>query len=92
MRGKGYICKKCYEIAKTKTQEQFIKDLKALDPTIQVLGKYVNSRTRIEVRCIIDNHTWEQEPNYLLRGRGCIVCNKRKRQSRIKKKNHQEEL
>lgn len=74
-------------MAKLKTHEEFIEDLKVVNPTIEVLGKYVNSRTKIEVRCLVCNHTWETVTQNIIKNknknnskpRGCPKCANTKR-------------
>ena len=57
-----------------KTTEQFIKELAEINSDIEVLGEYINNKTKILCRCKIDNHIWETTPNGLLSGSGCSMC------------------
>ena len=41
---------------------------------IELMGDYINNRTRIKVKCKIDGHEWEAFPSNLLQGRGCPKC------------------
>ena len=41
---------------------------------IEILGEYVNNRTKIKCRCKIDGYEWEVVPNSLLNGQGCPKC------------------
>ena len=50
---------------------------------IQILGTYVNNRTKIKVRCKIDGHIWESKPCDLLSGYGCPKCNTSKGEKRV---------
>ena len=34
-----------------KTNEEFINEIKEKSPSIEVIGTYINQRTKIEVRC-----------------------------------------
>lgn len=65
-------------MAKKKTHEQFIEEMKEKHPNIEVLGKYINSRTKIICVCLIDYEIWEAVPYDLLRY-GCSVCSGKKR-------------
>ena len=41
---------------------------------IEILGEYVNNKTKIKVRCRIDGYEWEVKPSHLLNGTGCPKC------------------
>ena len=46
---------------------------------IEVLGNYVNQKTKVLLRCTIDGHTWEALPmNTYNQGNGCPACQHRK--------------
>lgn len=68
--GKG--CPKC--AGKNKTTNDFIKEMKNINPNISILGKYVNATTKILCKCLIDGYEWYATPNNLLRGIGCPKC------------------
>ena len=59
---------------KRKTHEQFIYELKKINPNIDVLGQYVNSNTSVECKCSLCNYVWSPLANDLLRGHGCPKC------------------
>lgn len=63
-----------------KTNEQFVEEMKNINPNIDILGSYINSRTKLLCKCKIDGHEWMAKPNGLLNGTGCAVCagNKKK--------------
>ena len=69
---RGYGCPKCYGMYKT--TEEFKQELKEINDDIEVLGEYVNSYTKIKVRCKIDGYEWSATPSNLLRGYGCPKC------------------
>ena len=48
---------------------------------IEILGEYVNYKTKIKARCKIDNHEWEVIPDSLLRGIGCPKCSGKAKKS-----------
>lgn len=66
--------KKRSNARKTKTNDTFIAELSLINPNIDVLGKYENSKKKIEVRCKSCGHIWTPIPSSLLRGSGCPVC------------------
>lgn len=41
---------------------------------IEILGEYVNNKTKIKVKCRIDGYEWEAIPRNLLKGIGCPKC------------------
>lgn len=71
-------CRDCsrekYTKVRSKSQEQFVKDVKDVNPNIDVIGDYVNVNTKVLVRCSIDGYEWFADPRKLLRGAGCPVC------------------
>lgn len=69
----GYGCPKCVGLAKP-TQEEFIIQLKQINPDIEVLETYINSVTKIKCRCKVCGHEWKTTPRILLNGHGCPKC------------------
>lgn len=74
LRGVGCpSCSKRRNVPK-KTHEEYIKEVQTKNPKIIVLGKYINSKTKILHKCTICYHEWEATPDSILRGTGCIKC------------------
>lgn len=71
----GYGCPKCGGSI-NKTHSDFIKEMNLRFPDIEILGEYVNCKTKLLCRCKICNHTWYAIPSNLLSGIGCPNCNK----------------
>ena len=71
LRGEG--CPKCAGHIK-KTHDEYIEDVAKINPTIEVLGRYINNKTKILHRCLADNYEWLVTPNHILKGRGCPIC------------------
>jgi len=61
-------------MSKKKTQEEFEQELFEINPNIQVLGQYVNYRTKIRCKCKIDGYEWNTTPSILLSRKGCPAC------------------
>lgn len=59
---------------KRKTHEEFINEMKTINPYVLVVGTYVNCSTKIEFKCLKCNHIWNAVPNSLVQGHGCPVC------------------
>ena len=62
-----------------KTTEQFKKELSEINQNINVLGEYINNKTKISVECLVCGNKWDVVPASLLNGHGCPICGKRKR-------------
>ena len=57
-----------------KDTETFKKQLNSVDPSIEVRGKYINNKSKIECRCNRCGNWWSARPDTLLRGHGCPRC------------------
>lgn len=73
----GGGCPKCAGLVKP-TQDEFLEKLVEKNQDYAngkfiVVGKYVNSKTKIECRCH-EHGAWATTPNLLLRGTGCPKC------------------
>lgn len=79
---RGHGCRKCgnekQSKRQTKSHEQFVIDLKSINEDIEVVGKYINTETKVRVRCLIDGYEWDADPRKLLRGVKCAVCTNHK--------------
>ena len=80
----GNRCPKCAGHLKytTETFKEKIKEL--VEDEYSVLGKYINSKTKIKMRHNTCNHIWNVKPNAFIRGSRCPNCYK---QNFSKKKN-----
>lgn len=89
----GHGCPECGKRkvtkAHSKTHEQFIKELREVNPEIEPLEQYTNSATRMRLRCRICGNIWATRPATLLCGRGCPECGKRKVGKALKKTHEQ---
>ena len=63
-----------------KTHEEYVAEVAAVNPDIEIIGTYVNNSTNIIHRCKIDGYEWNVRPVNILNGKGCPICggNKRK--------------
>ncbi len=68
------IEKQSYDNAKAKTHEDFVKSMRILHPTINVLGKYVNANKALHVKCTVCGFEWDGIPASMLSGDGCRKC------------------
>ena len=65
------------------TDEQYKQKLSFHNPNIEVVGKYVNSKTPILHKCKIHNYIWMAYPYNTLDGKGCLYCRGDKIRSRF---------
>lgn len=63
---------------KKKTQEEYISELAIKNPTVEVVGEYINNKTKITHHCLIHNIYWDMAPSPALRGDGCEICHKKR--------------
>ena len=70
-----------------KTHEEYVLYVERVNPNIEVLECYIDSKTPILHKCKIDGHIWPAKPNNILSGKGCPECAKRKL-SNARKKTH----
>lgn len=73
---------------KRKTHEEYVREVSEINPNIEVIGTYVDTDTKIQHKCKIDDHIWEAIPHNILRGKGCPKCKSRK-MSREQVKSHE---
>ncbi|RAP49356.1 MAG: hypothetical protein BZ138_07770 [Methanosphaera sp. rholeuAM270] len=86
-------CPKCAcESCNRKTQEKFEEEVKAVNPNIKVIGKYVNSKTNIRVKHIPCGYEWEANPRGLLEKRSCPKCRENVKKSNGQRKTHEQFL
>ena len=90
---KGRRCSICgkeqYRQKRTKTHEQYVEEVKKNNPTIEVIGKYINAKTKITHHCLVHNIYWDALPDAILRGSGCSECTKDKIHDRFIKSHEQ---
>ena len=73
----GYGCRNCLALATRKSHEDFLEEMKHIHKDIVVIGKYVNAKTKILVRCDICGWEWYSSPDNLINNhRGCPNCKK----------------
>ena len=56
------------------TTQEFIERLNIANPNVEVIGEYLNQRTKIHVTCKECRHEWLGNPSDLLSGHGCPKC------------------
>jgi predicted Zn-ribbon and HTH transcriptional regulator len=61
-------------MGKKKTHEEYVEELKIKNPTVEVVGKYINAKTKILHRCKTHSVEWFVTPDSVLQGCGCSQC------------------
>lgn len=69
----GHGCKRCGK-ALLKTDAEFRKEIASKMPGIELVGKYINAKTQIDVKCKTCGYEWSVHPSSLLAGHGCPAC------------------
>lgn len=82
LRGKG--CPLCGR--RIKSHDEYLNDVNRVNPNIEVVERYIDSKTKILHRCKIDGYEWNAQPNSILNGCGCPVCSNKKKTTDIFKK------
>ena len=76
---KGRGCKECcrqkQSLSLLKTHAQYVLDLANANPNIEVVENYIDAKTPILHRCLIDGLVWSICPSNALCGKGCPKCN-----------------
>lgn len=66
-------CPRCAHNLKGNTDD-FIDEMRELNPTISVLGEYRGNKVPISVKCKVCGTIWNPTPNSLRSGHGCPTC------------------
>lgn len=67
----------------TKSNEQYLAELKKVNPNIIPLEKYKGASTKILHKCLIDGYEWKAQPAHELSGYGCPKCKVSKGEHKI---------
>lgn len=57
-----------------RTHEDFVAEMHAINPNIEIMETFINCNKRIRCKCKIDGYEWDAMPSELLRGKSCSVC------------------
>ncbi len=60
--------------AQRKTHTQYVQEVNNINPNIEVIGTYINTRTSILHKCLVDGCEWNVMPSSILNGNGCPKC------------------
>ena len=80
LRGQG--CKECGKDKnhdkKCKNHDDYIKELLINHPTVEIIDKYIDSKTPVLHHCLLHDEYWNIAPSNVLHGHGCSKCRKEK--------------
>lgn len=79
----GHGCPDCANRSngkrRRKTHGRFVTELAEVNPDIEVVGRYKNSASPVDVRCRICGHEWSPIARSIVNaGQGCPVCNRKR--------------
>lgn len=81
LRGTG--CQQCRKdkirSSKLKTHQDYVEELSIKNPTMQVIGNYIDAKTKISHYCEIHNVLWDISPDGALSGHGCPLCHQERK-------------
>lgn len=58
----------------TMSHDEYVNAVAAINKDIIVMGRYINARTPIRHKCLVDGWEWDVTPDNILRGHGCPQC------------------
>lgn len=61
-------------MSRRKTHEEYVQEVAVMNPSVEVVGEYINSGTKLMHFCKIHNVYWESIPTNILKGAGCNIC------------------
>ena len=72
-----------------KTHEEYVAELAVNNPSVEVIGQYIDSKTKIEHHCLLHDIYWDIAPTNALRGSGCSKCWKERKEESLQKTHEQ---
>lgn len=86
----GYGCPECGKrtISKKlrKDPKDFFNELSIKNPSIKIIGEYVDYKTKILCQCTICGNKWSANPGDIIQGHGCPKCYESRRGTSLRKK------
>lgn len=76
-------------MGKRKTQEEYVAELAIKNPTVKLIGEYINHKTPVTHYCKDHNVFWEISPSNALKGQGCKDCRSEKIGNALRKSESQ---
>ena len=76
-------------MSKRKTHEEYVNEVSIKNPNVEVIGQYIDAKSKIMHNCLIHDIFWEVKPESVLLGSGCKNCKKEKLRE-VKTKNNEQ--
>lgn len=70
----GYRCPNCFGSKQSNTEEFKLKVLNQYGNEYEVIGEYINNRTKIKMKHNVCNYEYSASPNDILAGNKCWKC------------------
>lgn len=70
----GHGCNICNPPKTLSSHEEFVAKMQTQHPNLEIISRYINSRSPITVRCKTHVHTFETTPKRLVAGQNCQKC------------------
>lgn len=81
----GHGCSECRKQKisgkKYKSHEQYVEELRFINPYIIAIEEYAGAHTPILHKCLKDGYVWSTSPHSILIGNGCPMCANRIRRT-----------
>lgn len=81
---KQYGCPKCNGTYR-RTSNEFISEIKKINPNLEILGKFVGTGKNVHTRCTVCGYEWDPIASSLLHGSGCLQCGRKKEELNTEK-------
>lgn len=62
---------------KLKSHSEFVKQVKEINPNIDVISQYKSTAYKVSFKCRICGYEWCTRPGSVLKGKGCYWCGKK---------------
>ena len=76
-------------MSKRKTHKEYVEEVAIKNPNVEVVGEYINAKTKIEHYCLKHNIYFNALPDKILTGVGCNKCYS-ERLSKSQAKSHEQ--
>lgn len=78
----GHGCYECYKKEKTLTFDEINKKLRENNPTVELIGDYIDTKHHAKFKCLVCGDEWYTFPNIVIsRGSKCGKCAKNHKKS-----------
>lgn len=72
---RGDMCQSCFAITRRSSTEAFKKKLEERNPDVELISEYIDTNTKVKVKCKYHECEWFVLPSNALKTCGCHICN-----------------